>query len=124
MPAPSETRSFSKAEEIALLEKFTASLPPASTYSGKWLSIVVPLIIRDIQCDLFPEQVDHREAHRQCHRIMEKCYEEKEEIIRKTREQAKREADSVIKDAQRMANEILDAARAKIKRLIQELHDV
>lgn len=45
---------MTKAEEITAWRKFAAAMPPAATYSGKWIAEQIAFIESDIRADMPP----------------------------------------------------------------------
>ena len=85
---------MTKDQELAAISAFTRSLPP-NTYLRPWLDAVLPEIARSLQSDILPEPGAILGPAACYHAITE----------------ARRKCDTMLRDARRTGNEIVDRAK-------------
>lgn len=113
-----EPETLSKAQELAALATFRATLPPnpLQSYLGNWLDAVTPAITRDILNDIFPTATP-AQTRAECEAIKKEAEARAESIIKSAEAKAKKieeEAERRADQRQRYTNEATEALRRAI----------
>jgi cell division septum initiation protein DivIVA len=119
--------TMTKAEEIQAWRKFSATMPPASTYSGRWIAEQIDHIAADIADDLEPGTLhaatvaDCRARWRQAQEDADATHAAATAAAERTKARAQDEAAEIVKRAHAAADLIRGRALAAIREATRTL---
>ena len=105
---------MTKAQEIEAWRKFSATMPPAEPYSGRWIQEQIPFLEIEIRNDMHPGERA---------RTMADCREEwtrSREDAKKTDADARADAERIRARATEEADQIRQAARDHAERILAQ----
>lgn len=119
---------MTKAEEIAAWQRFAATMPPAATYSGKWIAEQIAFIESDIRADMPPgyhaaSMADARAEWNRAREDADATRAAADAHAEKIKARATEEAAEILRKARAAADAIRHRALAAIREATRTLED-
>lgn len=117
---------MTKTQEIEAWRKFSATMPPASTYSGRWIAEQIPFLEVEFKNDMPPGErartmADCREEWTRAQDDAKKTDADARARAERIRAQATAEADAIRAQARDHATRILSQPRHALRQALDKL---
>lgn len=117
---------MTKSQELTAWRAFAATMPPASTYSGKWIAEQIDFLETDLRNDHAPgiaasTMADCRQAFQQAQDDAKQTRDQADKEAATIRARATEEADAIRAKAREQAERILSQPRHALRKALDEL---
>lgn len=117
---------MTKSQEIEAWRSFAATMPPASTYSGRWIAEQIDFLEIDLRNDHAPgfsasTMADCRQAFTQAQEDAKQTRDDADKAAAAIRARATEEADQIRQKAREQAERILAQPRHALRKALDHL---